>query len=61
MIADDLLDSLFSIIGPDNIIIEQNLKDAYEIDWRGRFSGRSIAVVKPSTTLQVQQIVKLCN
>ncbi|WP_025915898.1 FAD-binding oxidoreductase [Herminiimonas sp. CN] len=34
---------------------------AYLTDWRGRFTGRALAVVKPGSTAEVAAVVKLCN
>lgn len=33
----------------------------YLTDWRGRFTGAALAVIKPGSTDEVAQIVKLCN
>lgn len=33
----------------------------YLTDWRGRFTGQALAVVRPGTTAEVAAIIKLCN
>ena len=34
---------------------------AYEIDWRKRFHGRALAVVRPGTTAEVAAVVSACR
>ena len=45
-------------------IVDQVLTDGaatpYCTDWRGRYSGSALAVVFPSSTSQVSEVVKLC-
>ena len=33
----------------------------YLTDWRGRFTGAAVAVVRPGSTVEVAELVKLCN
>jgi FAD/FMN-containing dehydrogenase len=35
--------------------------DPYNVDWIGRYSGRSTTVLKPKTTQEVSEILKWCN
>src|SRR3546814_17864736 len=32
----------------------------YTVDWRGRYSGSALAVVKPGSTQEVAQVVRWC-
>ncbi len=34
---------------------------SYLTDWRGRFTGQALAVVRPGSTAEVAAIIKLCN
>jgi FAD/FMN-containing dehydrogenase len=61
MIDDNVLTKLVLIVGNDHVISNEEAKLSYEIDWRGNFSGRSLIVVKPQTTHQIQQIIKVCQ
>ena len=55
-----VLDAIKGIVGPSGWT---NPTDAprYLEDPRGRFQGRGCLIVKPSSTLQVSDIAKLCN
>jgi FAD/FMN-containing dehydrogenase len=34
--------------------------EPYSVDWRGRYSGKALAVVKPGSTEEVAQVVRWC-
>ena len=35
-------------------------QEPYLVDWRGRYHGRAMAVVKPASTEEVATAVRLC-
>lgn len=49
------------VIGKENIILNETEGQAYVTDWRKRFKGKALAILRPGTTEQVAQLVKLCN
>ena len=51
---------LRAIVGAANVLAGGDLT-AYEIDWRKRYRGQALAVVRPGTTAEVAAVVKLCN
>ena len=55
----DLIDSLRHIVGAAHVLTEGDLS-AYELDWRKRSRGKSLAVVRPGSTAEVAQVVKAC-
>jgi FAD/FMN-containing dehydrogenase len=55
----DLLNALSEIVG-DDAILSGNAAESYCKDWRGRYSGASLAVVLPSSTREVSEVVALC-
>ncbi|HEY8888027.1 MAG TPA: FAD-binding oxidoreductase, partial [Gallionella sp.] len=55
----NLIDSLVSIAGNDAVLAGESAAP-YCTDWRGRYSGIALAVVFPSNTQQVAEVVKLC-
>jgi FAD/FMN-containing dehydrogenase len=55
----DLLATLRGIVGDANVLTEGDLS-AYDMDWRKRYHGKSLAVVRPATTQQVADVVKAC-
>jgi FAD/FMN-containing dehydrogenase len=54
-----LLDALRAAVGPTQVLTEGDLS-AHEIDWRKRYRGRALAVVRPSSTAEVAAVVKAC-
>ncbi len=55
----DLLIQLRQIVGAPNVLTEGNLT-AFELDWRRRERGKSLAVVRPGSTEEVAAVVKAC-
>jgi FAD/FMN-containing dehydrogenase len=55
----DLLHTLRNIVGAAHVLTEGDLI-AYEQDWRKRERGKALAVVRPSCTAEVAQVVKAC-
>ena len=55
----DLLDPLRSAIGAAHVLTEGDLT-AWERDWRKRWHGRALAVVRPGNTAEVAAVVRAC-
>jgi len=53
------VDALRELVGPANVIVDGDLS-AWEIDWRKRYHGRALAVVRPASTREVAAVVKAC-
>ncbi|MEX8521069.1 MAG: FAD-binding oxidoreductase [Leptothrix sp. (in: b-proteobacteria)] len=54
-----LLPALAAIVGPAQVLTEGDLS-AYELDWRKRYRGHALAVVRPGSTAEVAAVVRLC-
>jgi FAD/FMN-containing dehydrogenase len=54
-----LLDALRAAAGAAQVLTEGNLS-AYEQDWRRRWRGRALAVVRPGSTAEVAAVVRAC-
>jgi FAD/FMN-containing dehydrogenase len=54
-----LITSLSNVVGATALLTGESA-GPYSIDWRGRYSGNALAVVLPSDTRQVAEVVKLC-
>ena len=54
-----LLEDIKAITGIDGVLTGEAASD-YFTDWRRRYSGVALAVVFPSSTLEVSRIVRLC-
>ena len=48
-------------LGNAHVITEPTAAATYLSDWRGRFTGAALAVVRPGSTAEVAAIVALCN
>ena len=55
------LDLCRNVIGADYVVTDGADMASYLTDWRRRFSGNALAVVKPANTEEVAAIVRLCN
>jgi FAD/FMN-containing dehydrogenase len=54
-----LLQALRAAVGPAHVLTEGDLS-AWEIDWRRRWHGRALAVVRPGSTAEVAAVVRAC-
>jgi len=54
-----LLDALRAAVGAAQVLTEGDLS-AYELDWRKRWRGKALAVVRPGSTDEVAQVVRAC-
>ncbi|MDP2751356.1 MAG: FAD-binding oxidoreductase, partial [Rhodocyclaceae bacterium] len=50
-----MIEQLQTLLGPSHV-----LTDLTCTDWRGRYSGKPLAVVRPANTEEVAAVVKLC-
>ncbi|HEY2925970.1 FAD-binding oxidoreductase [Piscinibacter sp.] len=54
-----LLEALRGAVGAANVLSDGDLS-AWEIDWRKRYRGRALAVVRPGNSAEVAAVVKAC-
>lgn len=57
---DSLVVRLGEIVGRHQVIVAPEVVSRYETDWTGRFSGRSLCVVRPGNVDQVVQVIREC-
>ena len=55
----DLLRALREAVGPTQVLTEGDLS-AWEQDWRKRWHGRALAVVRPGSVAEVAAVVRAC-
>ena len=55
-----LFEALRVAVGAGNVISEGDLS-AWEIDWRKRYRGRALAVVRPATCDELAAVVRACR
>jgi FAD/FMN-containing dehydrogenase len=56
----DVLAGLADIVGANHVIDSGSDQEPYVVDWRGRYRGRAVAVVKPASTAEVVAVVRYC-
>jgi FAD/FMN-containing dehydrogenase len=54
-----VIDTLRSLVGAAQVLQGDGL-DAYELDWRKRYRGRALAVVRPGNVDEVAAVVRAC-
>ncbi len=53
------VDELVQLLGQQYVLTGEEA-EPYTVDWRGRYSGKALAVVKPGSTEEVAQVVRWC-
>ena len=59
MTTESLLEALRLIVGVKNVLTSGDLS-AWQVDWRQRNRGQALAVVRPASTREVADVVRLC-
>ncbi len=59
MTAERLLEASRQIVGENHVLAGGDLT-AWEVDWRQRSRGTALAVIRPGSTTEVADIVRLC-
>ena len=55
-----LIDMIRGVVGPTGLITAPQDFAPYATDWRKRYLGKPLAVVKPASTAEVAQVVRAC-
>jgi FAD/FMN-containing dehydrogenase len=59
--TDVFLSQCRELIGADHVLVDEHDVAPYLTDWRGRFTGRARAVLRPADPEQVAALVRLCG
>ena len=54
------LDAAHALLGERGLTRDPDLVEPWLTDWRGRFTGRALALASPASTREVAALVKLC-
>ena len=57
----DLLENIRRIVGTAGLISSAEETAPYATDWRKRYRGSAMAVVKPASTAEVAAVLRACN
>ncbi|MSQ18200.1 MAG: phosphoglycolate phosphatase [Betaproteobacteria bacterium] len=56
-----IIERLRAIVGVEQVLTEPHDQEAYATDWRRKFFGKPLAVVRPKSVKEVAAVVRLCN
>ena len=59
--ASDVPTRLAAIVGNANVLSDERDAAAFATDWRKRYFGRPLAIVKPGNTTEAAAVVRLCS
>jgi FAD/FMN-containing dehydrogenase len=60
-VTDDLLVSdLTAAVGERHVLLDDDVRAPFEVDWTGRYRGRARAVVRPADTDEVAAVICAC-
>lgn len=57
---DAFLKEAAKLLGPKGVACDEDALAPWLTDWRGRYSGRALALASPASTQEVAALVKLC-
>src|SRR5277367_4695738 len=60
MSGTQLLDAIRVVVGARGLLTDPADTAAYTEDWRRLYRGRTPAVIRPATTEELAQVVRLC-
>ncbi len=58
--AAEFLDEAAAILGPRGLIRDDDLIAPWLTDWRGRYTGRALAMAAPASTAELAALIRLC-
>jgi len=58
--AATFLDEALAILGPRGLIRDADLIEPWLTDWRGRYTGRALAMAAPAETGELAALIRLC-
>ena len=58
--ADAFLTDAAALLGARGLTTDPERMDAWLTDWRGRYTGRALALASPATVAEVSDLVRLC-
>jgi FAD/FMN-containing dehydrogenase len=60
-VSDRLIKELAGVVGEAHVLASPEAMAPHLTDWRGRYTGRALCVVKPAETEQVARVAALCS
>jgi FAD/FMN-containing dehydrogenase len=60
-VADNLVRALADAVGDRHVLVDDDLRAPFEVDWTRRYRGRARAVVRPADVEQVVAVLAACR
>lgn len=60
-ISNHILDLLKDTVGPKGWSVDANELEPHLVEWRGRWFGKTPILLKPTSSLEISNILKICN
>ena len=60
-VTDNLIEGLAAAVGERHVLVDDDVRAPFEIDWTRRYSGTARAVVRPADAQQVAAVVAACR
>jgi FAD/FMN-containing dehydrogenase len=57
----NLAGALADVVGAHHVLVDADLRAGYETDWTGRYGGTAAAVVRPGSTDEVAEVLRICD
>jgi FAD/FMN-containing dehydrogenase len=58
--SEKIIEQLRALVGSDNVLVSPVEMESCLVDWRGRYRGAAVCVVRPLTTAEVSAVVSIC-
>ena len=55
-----LIEQLTVAVGAAHVLVDDDVRSGYEVDWTGRYQGLCRAVVRPDTVEEVAAVIRIC-
>ncbi len=59
--VNDLVSSLSAIVGREHVVVDPQITASFGTDWTRAWSALPLAVVRPATTEQVAEVLRICS
>ncbi|WP_434704401.1 FAD-binding oxidoreductase [Pseudomonas sp. Z1-12] len=60
-LSDEVLQRIEQVVGQAGLVRDPDLMHRYLTDWRNAYQGRAALVVRPATTEEVAEVVRICH
>jgi FAD/FMN-containing dehydrogenase len=56
-----VIEELRAVVGAQHVLVDDDLRAGYEVDWTGRYRGSTPCVVRPGSVDEVAAVVGVCR